>query len=303
MGDFLLSPQQILQALTSVNPQNEVNRFVVQELRLPRFICGALAGAALGMAGTIVQSVTRNPLASPSLMGVSSGAAFAIVVSITLFDFSTSNMLFFGTAGGLLAGLLTFAIAWKTHLSPIHLTLSGMSITLFFMAGITILLVSISADVNGIYYWLTGNLANKTWEHVHQLWPYVVIGLLLGFSFARPLNLLMLDDLSSRALGLNIHWWRLALGLVAVILTASTVAIAGPIPFIGLISPHIVRLSLPAKIASNHQLLLPLSALIGATLVSVADIFAKQQTIPVGILCILVGGPLFLYLVRKQEFV
>jgi iron complex transport system permease protein len=302
IGDFLLSIKQIFQVLTPFIDKDKTAVFIILELRLPRFICGVLAGAALGMAGTIVQSITRNPLASPSLMGVSSGAAFAIVVSITLFNFSNSSMLIFGTLGGFIAALLTFAIAWKTHLNPIHLTLAGMSISLFFMAGITVLLVSVSADINGIYYWLTGSLSNRTWQHVYQLLPYVMIGLVLGMSFARPLNLLMLDDFSSRSLGLPIHWWRLALGLVAVILTAATVAAAGPIAFIGLVSPHIVRLSIPNKVANNHRILLPLSALVGAALIAMADIVAKLQTIPVGILCILLGGPLFLYLIRKQAF-
>lgn len=300
MGEFTLTVAGILQSLWQSS--DELRDFVIWELRLPRFFTGMLVGAALGMAGAIVQSITRNPLGSPSLMGVTSGAAFAIVASLVLFQFSTAVMLMVGTLGGLAAGILTFAIAWKTHLSPMHLTLSGMSISLFFAAGITLLLVSSNTDANGIYYWLAGSLANRTWQHVEQLYPYVLVGLILGVSFARPLNLLMLDDLTSRSLGVPIHWWRLALGLIAVILTAATVAVAGPVAFVGLVAPHIVRLSIDHEMANEHRIVLPLSALAGAALVSAADLLARLQEVPVGIVCILLGGPLFVYLIQKQHW-
>ena len=306
IGEFEFSGQQVFNYLW--HPEENTPSFVIWQLRLPRMLTGILAGAALGMAGAIVQSITRNPLGSPSLMGVTSGAAFAIVFSFVFFDFSTKYILAFGTVGGLLAALLTFAIAWKTHLSPIHLTLSGMSISLFFMAGITVLLVSANSDTAGIYYWLAGSLANRTWQHVNQLYPYVLLGLILGISFSRPLNLLMLDDITSRSLGVTVQWWRLILGFTAVLLTAATVSVAGPISFVGLISPHLVRFyfksqkSEPQKhYCNDHLVLLPCSALVGAALVSCADLLAKYQEIPVGILCILIGGPLFVYLIRKQS--
>lgn len=305
MGDFELSLTRVIHLLWQ--PSEGIHEFVVWDLRLPRIITGLLAGAALGMAGAIVQSITRNPLGSPSLMGVSSGAACAIVLSLILFEFSTPKLMLCGTLGGFLAALMTFAIAWKTHLNPIHLTLAGMSISLFFSAAITVLLFSTNTDANGIYYWLAGSLANRNWQHVSQLYPYVLLGLGLGMSFARPLDLLMLDDMSCRSLGVAVHRWRLVLGLIAVILTATTVAVTGPIAFIGLISPHIVRFCLSSKAndnnpaINNHRLLLPLSALTGATLIVCADILARFQEVPVGILCILLGGPLFVCLVYRKE--
>ena len=306
LGEFELSWLQVVNYLWQ--PIDDTQSFVIWELRLPRLLTGLLTGAALGMAGAIVQSITRNPLGSPSLMGVTSGAAFSIVFSFIFFDFSTSTMLVFGTIGGLLAALLTFSIAWKTHLNPIHLTLAGMSVSLLFIAGITVLLVSANSDTAGMYYWLAGSLANRTWQHVEQLYPYVLLGIVLGISFARPLNLLMLDDITSRSLGLSVHWWRLVLGITAVFLTAATVAVAGPISFVGLISPHLVKFYFNSKTSkkrqhyrNDHRVLLPCSALVGAALVCCADLLAKYQEMPVGILCILVGGPLFVYLIRKQS--
>ncbi len=297
-GDFEFSLRELWVALTQ--PSAGVKRFVVFELRLPRYLIALLAGAALGVAGTIVQSITRNPLSSPSLLGVSSGAAFAIVASFVWFDFETSSRLLFGTAGGLLAAILTFSIAWKTHLSPIHLTLAGMSIALFFSAGITVLLVSAETDARGIYYWLAGSLANLTWLHVNQLLPFVLVVLPLSVCLARPLNMLMLEENVARSSGVAVHWWRLLLGMLAVVLTAATVSVTGPVSFVGLIAPHIVRLLIHCNAANEHKLLLPLSAMVGAALVSAADLLAKLQEVPVGILCILIGGPLFVCLIRKQ---
>jgi iron complex transport system permease protein len=306
LGDFQLSWHQVINGL--LQPNLDTEGFVVWELRLPRFLTGLLSGGALGMAGAIVQSITRNPLASPSLMGVSSGAAFTIVFSFVFFELSTTSTLMFGTFGGMIAAILTFSIAWKTHLNPIHLTLAGMSISLFFSAGITVLLISANSDTAGIYYWLAGSIANKTWQHVGQLYPYVVVGLVLGISFSRPLNLLMLDDITCRSLGVPIHWWRLMLGTIAVLLTAATVAVAGPISFIGLISPHLVRFYFLSRkqadkkyYSNEHLLVLPCSALVGGLLVCCADLLAKYQEVPVGILSILLGGPLFVYLIRKQS--
>ncbi len=299
MGDMKISATNVVQSLITDSDTNQ--NFVIWELRMPRYVLGLLVGASLGMAGTIVQSITRNPLGSPSLLGVTSGAAFAIVASFVLFDFTTSDRLMFGTAGGFFAALLTFSIAWKTHLNPLHLTLAGISIGIFFSAGITLLLIASHTEANGIYYWLTGSLANRTWQHVDQLYLFALSGLLMGSCCSQQLNLLRLDDNISRSLGLQVHKWRLVLGIIAVTLTSATVAVAGPVAFIGLIAPHIARFSLGGTPAAmEHKVLLPLSALIGATLIAVADLLAKVQEVPVGILCILLGGPLFVHLIRKQ---
>lgn len=275
--------------------------FVVRELRLPRLLTGLLAGGALGMAGAVTQSITRNPIGEPSLLGVTAGAAFAIVACMAFFSLPIATMLACGTAGGILAALLTFGIGMRMRLQPLYLTLIGMSVNLFFAAAITLLLVSSHVEANGIYYWLTGSLAGRTWQHVHLLWPWVAIGLGLGVAFARVLDLLALDDDLLASLGLRVLRWRLLLGLVAVLLTAATVAATGPLAFVGLVAPHIARLCLRGPGGETpHQRLLPLSTLTGAALVCSADLLAKQQEIPVGILCVLLGGPLLVHLIRKQ---
>ncbi|ENO82523.1 FecCD family ABC transporter permease, partial [Thauera linaloolentis] len=300
LGEFALAPEALWHALAQGGDGTEA--FVVRELRLPRLLVGLLAGAALGMAGAIIQSITRNPLGEPSLMGVSAGAAFAMVAGMVWFDWPQSVMLACGTAGGVLAGLLTFAIAARTRLQPLYLTLTGMSINLFFAAAITLLLVSADIEANGIYYWLTGSLANRGWPHVHLLWPWVLPGLALAAASGRILDLLLLDEQVLHALGLRVGAWRLLFGLCAALLTAASVAATGPIAFIGLLAPHLVRLGLrPRGGALGHRRLLPLAALVGASLVCGADLIAKWREVPVGILCVLLGGPLLVYLIRRQE--
>ncbi|WP_218884235.1 FecCD family ABC transporter permease [Burkholderia guangdongensis] len=274
--------------------------FVIRELRLPRLLTGMLAGGALGLAGAIVQAVTRNPLGEPGLLGVTAGAAFATVLCMTYLNLSTPAELVLGTAGGIVAATITLAIGMGARLDPLYLTLTGMSVNLFFAAAIILMLVCASVEVNGIYYWLTGSLINRTWDHVAMLWPWVMSGLALGLAFAGRLDALMLDEDMLAAVGMRVASWRLLFGIIAVLLTAATVAATGPITFVGLVAPHLVRFGLGAR-ASGHRVLLPLSAWVGASLVSAADLIAKWQEIPVGILCVLLGGPMLVYLIGKRE--
>lgn len=301
LGDFPLTPLAVAQAL--MPGADGTAAFIVRDLRLPRLLVGMLAGAGLGMAGAIIQAITRNPLGEPGLTGVSAGAAFGMVASMVLFDLPAAYMLACGTAGGVFAALLTFGLAARMRLQPLYLTLTGMSVNLFFAAAITLLLVSSNVEANGLYYWLTGSLANRTWQHVHLLWPWVLLGLALGVVCARLLDLLLLDDTVLAALGVRITAWRLLFGLVAVLLTAAAVAAAGPLAFIGLVAPHLVRFGARTRrgTPAPAQRLLPLSALVGASLVCGADLLANWRGVPVGILCVLLGGPLLLHLIRKQE--
>lgn len=304
-GDYPLSWPAVINALLAAGSDTSTTSstadFIVWQLRLPRLFVALLAGAALGVAGCIVQSVTRNPLASPCLLGVSSGAAFFIVLGIVCFELNSRSHLLFGIAGGGLAALCTFSLAWRSRLDPVQLVLAGMCMSLFFAAGITVLLLSDHADARSIYYWLTGSVANRSWLHVQLLAPLVLAGLLLAMLYARPLNVLQLDEQSASSLGIRPLRWRLVLGSIAVLLTAATVVVTGPLAFVGLIAPHLVR-RLPGRLSGHHhRSLLPLSACAGALLVSAADLLARYQEVPVGILTVLLGGPLFVLLISHQQ--
>lgn len=296
-GDAVVSLPQLAALLW--RPDDSAAGFVLWELRLPRLLAGILVGAALGMAGAIAQSVTRNPLASPDLLGVSAGAALTIVVATIWLPLSVAGMVLAGIGGGLLAALMTMLIAWRARLDPIQLTLAGMSVAILCSAAIMVVLVVAANEANGLYFWLIGGLADRTSAHLAQLFPWVALGLVLGLLFSRPLNVLMLDDAVCQALGVKVLTWRVLAGLAAVILTAASVAVAGPIGFIGLMVPHIVRLSV-GHAASDHRVLLPLAALVGAALLASADVVATRQDIPVGILMVVLGGPLFLYLIGRR---
>lgn len=298
LGDFGIPFGRVLQVL--VQDDGSDAAFVIHEIRLPRLLTATLVGAALGLAGAIVQAITRNPLGEPGLLGVTAGAAFAMALCMTYLSLPTSAELAASTVGGIAAATLTLAIGMGARLDPLYLTLTGMSINLFFAAAIIVMLVSANVEVNGIYYWLTGSLINRTWEHVAMLWPWVVSGLVLGLACAGRLDTMILDEDVLTALGMRVTAWRLLFGLVVVLLSASAVAAAGPITFIGLVAPHIVRFGLGSR-GIRHRTLLPLSALVGAGLVCAADFAAKWQEVPAGILCVLLGGPVLVYLVGRRE--
>ncbi len=304
-GDYQLSWSEVISVLLAAGQDAPTTTntadFIIWQLRLPRLLVALLAGAALGVAGCIVQSVTRNPLASPCLLGVSSGSAFFIVLGIVCFELDSRSHLLFGTLGGLLAAGCTFSLAWRSRLDPVQLVLAGMCMSLFFAAGITVLLLSEHADARAIYYWLAGSVANRSWLHVQLLAPLVLAGLLLSMLCARPLNVLLLDEQSASSLGVQPLYWRLLLGGIAVLLTAATVVVTGPLAFVGLIAPHLVRRLPGQQLNHNYRTLLPLSACSGALLVSAADLLARYQEVPVGILTVLLGGPLFVLLIHQQQ--
>lgn len=297
VGDFPLTLSDVLSAFDS---QHQAH-FIVADMRLPRLVTAVLVGASLGMAGAIIQTAMRNPLGSPELTGVSGGASFGIVAGVVIFALAPSELLLLGTLGGLVAGGITYFIGRKTQFNPIHLTLAGMCVSLFFVAATTLLLVSASADANGLYYWLTGNLMNRTWVHVSQLFPFVAVCALLYRFITRPLNIARLGDQHAHALGFDLSKWRLLTGIIAILLTAATVAVAGPISFVGLVAPHVTRLVLAERNGYlSHERLLPFSSLVGITLLVTTDLFSRLLGVPVGILCLLMGGPVLIVLIRSK---
>ncbi|MDP5213366.1 iron ABC transporter permease [Pseudoalteromonas tunicata] len=298
LGDFELTISDVFSALTT--PNDSMQSFVVWQLRMPRYIVAILAGAALATAGVITQTVTQNELASPSLVGVSSGAALAIVIGMVVFNLPPKWYTLAGFIGGCTALIVAVSLAWRYKLQAIDLLLAGMCISLLCAAAITILLISISTDTRGIFYWLIGSVANRTWQHVNALAPLVLFALALSFLLIKRLNILQLDDNIVKTLGGKVISWRIQALFIAVLLTAATVAATGPISFIGLVAPHIARLLLGSRYAYNLQFLLPLSAICGAVLVASADLLANYQEIPVGILCVLFGGPTLLLLIQSK---
>jgi iron complex transport system permease protein len=304
IGARHVAPPQVWDAL--VAPSGTEEDIVVRSLRLPRTAFGLLAGVALGVAGALVQGHTRNPLADPGLLGVTQGAAFAMVLSIFTFGVTgVGTYVWFGFAGALAASVLVFALggAGRGGATPLTLALAGAAVTAF-LHGLVAGLVLLDQQAMDTYrFWQAGGLAGRDAGALPVLLPFVLVGLVLAMSNAAGLNALALGEDVARSLGHRIGPAR-AVGITAItLLTGAAVAACGALAFLGLIVPHVAR----ALSGPDHRWLLPFSGLLGATLLLVADVtgrlVARPGEVEVGIMLALMGGPFFIALVRRRKAV
>ena len=324
-GDVDLSTQQVLRVLfiprdavgdaerlpilirpfvdeSALESGDRLAHIVVHNLRLPRALLGMLAGASLALAGVMLQDTLRNPLAEPGILGVSSGAVVLVaIVTVFKIPIAYSVMPLLALLGGLAAGsLLLVAASLKTD--PVRLVLIGAAMTAFLNA-VVIIAISIGEpfDIQLLYRFMVGSLANRTWESVHQVLPWVVVGIPLALMTARALNLLQLGDEVAEALGLAVVRARMVIFVISIGLVAAVVSVAGPISFISLLAPHGARRLLRT---TDARLVLPVAALSGALLLTAADLFAHTVLapveLPVGIFTTLFGGPVLLILIRRE---
>ncbi len=278
-------------------------QLAVRELRAPRVVLSILSGAALGLAGAMMQDGLRNPLAGPELLGVASGASLAVAV-VTLFQVPLLLVLYPWVAltGGLLAGAVVI-IAAKGARSPLQVILVGAAVAAFINACIIALisLAGTSGSVLVLFFFLLGSLANRTWEHVWIVAPWVAVCLPLGLLLARPLNTLRLGDHAAQSLGMRVGRVRSLVLLLGAGLVAGVVAVTGPIGWIGLLAPHLSRRFLSSE---DPRKVLAFSALTGAALLTMADVGAKlalaPAETPVGLWTAVVGGPILLLLLRNR---
>ncbi|MGH3980254.1 MAG: FecCD family ABC transporter permease [Pseudonocardiaceae bacterium] len=280
------------------------NDIVVRSLRMPRTVLGILVGAALGLAGALMQGHTRNPLAEPGLLGVNAGAAFAVVVAIySLGITSLYGFIWFAFAGALVASVVVFTLGslGRGGGTPLTLALAGAAVTAF-LAALTSALVLLDQQTLDAYrFWVVGALAGRPPELVVQVLPFLVAGLVLALVNAPALNTLALGEDVARSLGQSVRTTRIV-GVAAITLLAGgAVAAAGPIGFVGLVVPHVARY----VTGPDHRWLLPYSALLGAVLVLLADtlgrVVARPGELQVGIVLALVGAPFFIALVRRKR--
>jgi len=279
------------------------NQTVVRTLRLPRTIIALGVGAALATAGATMQAVTRNPLADPSILGVSSGATFAIVMATFYLRLSApSQYVWFAFAGALLASLLVFAIgsAGRGGPSPIKLALAGVVISALLGSWTSALLLLDENTLDTVRFWLAGSVVGRSLDTFWTLSPFLLGGTLAMIFLGHQLNVLNLGEESARALGMNTGRMRLICSLLVVIVVGAAVSAAGPIAFVGLATPHIVR----AVIGPDYRWVLPYSAITGAILLTAADvagrIVARPAEIQVGIMTAVVGAPFLIYLARQR---
>ncbi|WP_284011235.1 FecCD family ABC transporter permease [Haloarcula pelagica] len=289
--------------LGSEVPEMSRRSLVVWNIRLPRVFVGVLVGMNLAVSGAIFQAVTRNELASPYILGVSSGAGLSILLTLVVFSGLSAFLPLIASAGGAVAFLVVYAIAWKNGTSPVRLVLAGVIVGTVF--GSLQTAVFFFADDIGVVQsaiaWTTGSLTGTGWEQVRMALPWSAVAMLLALVSARQLNLLLLGESTAESLGMSVERVRFALSGVAVLAAAASIAVAGIVGFVGLIVPHVVR----NIVGSDYRKLVVGCVFVGPALLVGADVGARLALnpvqIPVGIVTGLVGGPYFLYLMRKQQ--
>ncbi len=292
-----------------VSPTGTDNETVVRSLRVPRTLLGLVVGAALGLAGALVQGHTRNPLADPGLLGVSAGAAFAVVVAITTTGVTgVLGYVWFAFAGALAASVLVFGIGaaaarQRAATTPVTLALAGAAVSAL-LGGLTNALVLADTETLDAYrFWVVGSLAGRGTDVLLPVLPFLAVGALLAVAQAPVLNALNLGADVARALGVRTARAR-AVGITAItLLTGAAVAACGPIAFVGLVVPHVMRM----LTGLDHRWSVPLSALLGAVLLLAADVAgrvaARPGEVQVGITVALLGAPFFIALVRRRRLV
>lgn len=298
VGSVNLSFTEIINAL--INNDNKMVTTIVYKMRLPRNILAALVGANLAVSGVLLQSVMKNPLADPGITGVSSGASVAAIFILLLLPQYTGILPIAAFIGGAIACILVFLMAYKNGLKPGRIVLAGVAINTILGGVISYLSTMYSDRIQSAMLWLNGSLATKTWADVEMLFIYSIVGLVVSLFLIRSANVLQLGDDAATNLGFNVNLTRLLISGVAVFLAATSTAVVGIISFVGLIVPHIARMIM----GSDHKFTIPFSMILGSIVLLVADTLGRTiggaVEIPVGVIMSIVGGPFFLYLLRKR---
>jgi len=273
---------------------------IVQEIRLPRIVMGALVGFALGTAGAVMQGFFRNPMADPSIIGVSSGAAVGAVATIAFPIVMPFGLQLSAFVGAVATAFVVYLIATENGRTPVAtLLLSGLAIQAFLGSVISYMLLHTGEDLEQAVLWLMGDLRYDSWAEVEVTFYCTVVLFVVLLAYARDLNVMLLGEEDAHTLGIEVERTKRLLLAGASVITAAAVAVAGIIGFVGLIIPHMMRL----VVGPDHRVLLPTSALAGATFLVLADTFARAgpAQVPVGIVTAAVGAPFFLYLLRTRE--
>ncbi|GAB3667262.1 FecCD family ABC transporter permease [Halopiger thermotolerans] len=284
-------------------PEMSRNSIVVWNIRLPRVFVAIIAGTTLAVSGAIFQAVTRNELASPFVLGVSSGAGFAVLATLVVFSGLAPLLPLIAALGGTIAFLVVYAIAWKDGTSPVRLVLAGVIVNMVFQSlqqGLFFFADDIGVVQTAIA-WLTGSLTGTGWDEVRIATIPAAVAILFAIAGARQLNILLLGEQTARSLGMRVEMVRFLLSGVAILAASVAISIAGIVSFFGLVVPHIVR----NTVGSDYRQLMVGCLFAGPALMVAADVGARLALggtqLPVGVVTGLLGGPYFLYLMRKQR--
>ncbi|MDT0397049.1 MULTISPECIES: iron chelate uptake ABC transporter family permease subunit [Streptomyces] len=275
---------------------------VVVADRLSRTVLGVLAGAALGLAGSVLQALTRNPLADPGLLGINAGASAAVVTAITFFGVtSLSGYVWFAFFGAAAVGALVWFLGGSRGATPVRLALAGTAISAALFGYLQAIMILDDAALGRMRFWTVGSLASGSDSTIVQVLPFIVAGSLLALALARPLNAMAMGDDTAKALGANLNRTRALSMLAATVLCGAATAACGPIIFVGLMVPHVVR----SFTGPDQRWILPYAAVLSPVLLLGADVIgrivARPAELQVGIVTAILGGPVFILLVRRRR--
>ncbi|CAM7533751.1 Iron(III) dicitrate transport system permease protein fecC [Citrobacter portucalensis] len=276
----------------------------MQNLRLPRSLVAILIGASLALAGTLLQTLTHNAMASPSLLGINSGAALAMALTSAISPAPVTgySIAFIAACGGGVSWLMVMTAGggFRHTQDRNKLILAGIAFSAFCMALTRITLLLTEDHAYGIFYWLAGGVSHARWQEFWQLFPMVVVAVPVVLLLANQLNLLNVSDSTARTLGVNLPKLRLIINILVLLLVGTCVSVAGPVAFIGLLMPHLARF----WVGFDQRKVLPMSMLMGATLLLLADVLARALAfpgeLPAGAVVALIGAPCFVWLVRRR---
>ncbi|MDT0550222.1 MULTISPECIES: iron chelate uptake ABC transporter family permease subunit [Streptomyces] len=275
---------------------------VVRDVRVPRTVLGLLVGAALGLAGAVIQALTRNPLADPGLLGLNAGASAAVVSAISFFGVtSLTGYVWFAFLGTAVASVLVYALGGSRGATPVRLALAGTAVYAALYGYVNAVELLDTAALDKMRFWTVGSLASANMTVVKQVAPFLVVGAVLALALGRALNAVALGDDTARALGANLNRTRLLAMVAVTLLCGAATAACGPIAFVGLMVPHLVR----ALTGPDLRWILPYAAVLSPVLLLGADVLGRVVTRPselqAGVVTTLIGGPVFIYLVRRRR--
>ncbi|PFH89101.1 iron ABC transporter permease [Bacillus sp. AFS088145] len=290
----------LIHSFTQFDGSNE--QLIIQNVRVPRAIIASIVGASLAIAGLFMQVLTKNPLASPSVLGINAGASMLIVLSITFFHLQSPNAtIWLSFIGATLSAVIVFGLSsiGKDGATPLKITLAGVSIAAMFSSITQGLLVTNEVALEQVLFWLAGSVQGRSLDSLQMVLPYIVIAWVVSIALGGKINTFMLGEDVSRALGQNTALLKTTLVVLVIILAGGAVSIAGPIGLVGIIVPQIVRMF----VKNDYRWMIPFCGIFGAILLLLADVGSRYilmpEETPVGIMTAVIGAPFFIYLARK----
>lgn len=297
-GSLRVTPNQLFNGLF-VAYDDTVS--TIYDLRFPRIFIAMVGGAAIAVSGVLLQAAIRNPLADPGLIGINSGASLAAVLVTAFFPALLFFTPVFAFAGGMVAFLLVYSLSWRNGLSPLRIILVGVAVSAMFTGIMSAFSSGGGSTSSSVASLVDANITMKTWDDFKTLLIYGVIGLILAMLVTKRCDLLSLEDKTARSLGVDVNKNRVFISAIAVLLASISTAIIGPISFLGLIVPHIARL----VVGTTHRVLVPYSVVLGAFCLLLADTIGRTIAAPyeisAAVIMSIVGGPVFILLLRKAR--